>query len=546
MAAGSGCCSGSTASRRTPRTAGSGASVAFGDAVCGCTARVGRCAVTTQDPDTGVPDLDTLRFLADYRSASRRRGAASDRVSGAVSSGPAGFESATAWSRCDGSAAPGAAGPIDPATTLGDVVLTVADLDAQAAFYRDAIGLREIRRATDSVELGAPGDGAPLVTLIARPDARSAAASDDRAVPPRAARAVARRSRTGAQPRDRARAPVSRVPPTTSSRRRSTSTTPRATGSRSIATGPVRNGRIRPVGSRWRRSRSTSRACLRPRPRADAGNGMAPGTPDRPRAPTGRLDSRCRARSTPAHSASSRRRARTPERCSSRRAATTTMSVSTPGAARAAPAPPAGSRGLRHFTVVLPDDARTRPDAGIGLRSGAGHRRRRRRSTRCGRPVRQPGSARRGVTRDVSRDGLREAGRRDGRAGLPFVGVRVVSRAEIAQRHPERAMLHLPDVAQLVREEVVGRRRVTEKDDPMERVAVEPPEPRQAEEPWRRPDSNSVDPHRGGHQPSRSSRAFARRKAAACSRLKPSPAATASRRRVLREAGSGTGRGTAA
>ena len=43
--------------------------------------------------------------------------------------------------------APGAAGPIDPATTLGDVVLTVADLDAEAAFYRDAIGLREIRRA---------------------------------------------------------------------------------------------------------------------------------------------------------------------------------------------------------------------------------------------------------------------------------------------------------------------------------------------------------------------------------------------------------------
>ena len=40
-----------------------GRSVAFGDAVVRLEARVGRCAVTTQDPDTGVPDLDTLRFL---------------------------------------------------------------------------------------------------------------------------------------------------------------------------------------------------------------------------------------------------------------------------------------------------------------------------------------------------------------------------------------------------------------------------------------------------------------------------------------------------
>ena len=28
---------------------------------------VGRCAVTTQNPDTGVPDLDTLRVLGEYR-----------------------------------------------------------------------------------------------------------------------------------------------------------------------------------------------------------------------------------------------------------------------------------------------------------------------------------------------------------------------------------------------------------------------------------------------------------------------------------------------
>jgi len=60
---------------------------------------------------------------------------------------------------------------IDPATSIGTVELIVADLDAQVAFYRDAIGLREIRRAGDTVELGAAGDGAALVALAHRPDA---------------------------------------------------------------------------------------------------------------------------------------------------------------------------------------------------------------------------------------------------------------------------------------------------------------------------------------------------------------------------------------
>jgi hypothetical protein len=30
---------------------------------------VGRCAVTTQNPDSGSPDLDTLKALAAYRRA---------------------------------------------------------------------------------------------------------------------------------------------------------------------------------------------------------------------------------------------------------------------------------------------------------------------------------------------------------------------------------------------------------------------------------------------------------------------------------------------
>jgi uncharacterized protein YcbX len=44
-----------------------GRSVAIGDAVVHIEEVVGRCAVTTQNPDTGVPDLDTLRILARYR-----------------------------------------------------------------------------------------------------------------------------------------------------------------------------------------------------------------------------------------------------------------------------------------------------------------------------------------------------------------------------------------------------------------------------------------------------------------------------------------------
>jgi MOSC domain-containing protein len=44
-----------------------GRSVALGEAVVSVHEVVGRCAVTTQDPDTGVPDLDTLRILGAYR-----------------------------------------------------------------------------------------------------------------------------------------------------------------------------------------------------------------------------------------------------------------------------------------------------------------------------------------------------------------------------------------------------------------------------------------------------------------------------------------------
>jgi MOSC domain-containing protein len=44
-----------------------GRSLQLGDAVLAVTEQDARCAITTQDPDTGVRDLDTLRTLIAYR-----------------------------------------------------------------------------------------------------------------------------------------------------------------------------------------------------------------------------------------------------------------------------------------------------------------------------------------------------------------------------------------------------------------------------------------------------------------------------------------------
>ncbi|MEO8468862.1 MAG: MOSC domain-containing protein [Chloroflexota bacterium] len=44
-----------------------GGRIAVGEAVLRVTARDGRCAITTQDPDTGERDLDTLRTILAYR-----------------------------------------------------------------------------------------------------------------------------------------------------------------------------------------------------------------------------------------------------------------------------------------------------------------------------------------------------------------------------------------------------------------------------------------------------------------------------------------------
>ena len=46
-----------------------GRRVRIGEAVVAPQGHIGRCAVTTQDPDTGRPDLDTLKAFARYRGA---------------------------------------------------------------------------------------------------------------------------------------------------------------------------------------------------------------------------------------------------------------------------------------------------------------------------------------------------------------------------------------------------------------------------------------------------------------------------------------------
>jgi uncharacterized protein YcbX len=41
--------------------------VRIGEAVIRIRGDVGRCAITTQNPETGTPDFDTLRTIAAYR-----------------------------------------------------------------------------------------------------------------------------------------------------------------------------------------------------------------------------------------------------------------------------------------------------------------------------------------------------------------------------------------------------------------------------------------------------------------------------------------------
>jgi catechol 2,3-dioxygenase len=62
-----------------------------------------------------------------------------------------------------------AATSIAPDTRIGAVRLAVADVDGVADFYRDAIGLTEIRRGDGTIQLGA--GGTPVVELLGEPGA---------------------------------------------------------------------------------------------------------------------------------------------------------------------------------------------------------------------------------------------------------------------------------------------------------------------------------------------------------------------------------------
>jgi uncharacterized protein YcbX len=45
----------------------------IGDAIVRIRGTVGRCAITTQNPESGIPDFDTLRALKDYRGFNAQR-----------------------------------------------------------------------------------------------------------------------------------------------------------------------------------------------------------------------------------------------------------------------------------------------------------------------------------------------------------------------------------------------------------------------------------------------------------------------------------------
>ena len=58
----------------------SGHRVRLGEAVVDVIGKVGRCLVTTQDPDTGVPNLNTLGALRSYRRAETSEAPASEKL----------------------------------------------------------------------------------------------------------------------------------------------------------------------------------------------------------------------------------------------------------------------------------------------------------------------------------------------------------------------------------------------------------------------------------------------------------------------------------
>ncbi len=146
---------------------------------------------------------------------------------------------------------------IDPATRMGAVRLTVADLDRARSFYRSALGLAELAPGGGSCAWGRPRAprSSSSRTARTRPSGRGAAPGSSTWRCSCPAAPSSRGPCGGCSTRAR-RSPVH---PTTSSARRSTSTTPRGTASRSTATAPAPSGSARAASCAWRPCRSTSR-----------------------------------------------------------------------------------------------------------------------------------------------------------------------------------------------------------------------------------------------------------------------------------------------
>ena len=278
------------------------------------------------------------RHAADDQALPRATSRARSRcrsASAAASSSRDASASATRWSRCD-----------DRSCTRrsGAVTLTVGDLDAQAAFYR-----RRDRPAGAAPRRRHRGTRRPGRGRAARP-ARRPTRTRRRAhrrttglfhlallVPSRAelARALHRVSARGHR--------GSPARPTISSRRRSTSTTPKGNGIE------IYRDRPRDEWKRAGRGAADGDPAARPRGRAreraggrSTGDAMPAGTTIGHVHLQVALDPRRRTTSTWAGSASSRSCVGIRARCSSPRAATTTTSGLNTWAGEGAPAPPPG------------------------------------------------------------------------------------------------------------------------------------------------------------------------------------------------------------
>src|SRR5215208_2301641 len=113
-------------------------------------------------------------------------------------------------------------------------------------------------------------------------------------------------------------------------------------------------------------------------------------------------------------------------------------------------------------------------------------------------------AARHSRTRARRAEVARRAGRlrrsrvRDRAARLDFVGILTVRRRHPFEEDVQRAVLRLPDVAELVRQQVVGRlaQRSPEQDRPPERVAAVALHAGQAKQPWHGHYANTLDRNR--------------------------------------------------